>query len=64
MEKYGTQGSLSLIFLVLYNQLIISIEKLIALQGSWFTTIDIMERCIERCWGVAKNGTGNLDGLP
>ena len=63
-EKYGTQGNLSLFLLVLYNQLIIALGKLIVLQGSWFTTIGIIERCIERCWGVARNGTGNLDGLP
>ena len=59
-EKYGPRGNLSLFFLVQYNKLVISI----VLQGSWFTTIGIIERCIERCWGVARNGTGNLDGLP
>ena len=63
-EKYGTQGNTSSLFFVLYNQPIISMGKLIVLQGSWFTTIGIMERCIERRWGVARNGTGNLDGLP
>ena len=62
-EIYGTQGNLSLLFLILYNQLIISLGKLIVWQGSWFTTLGFIERCIERCWGDARNGTGNLDGL-
>ena len=61
-EKYGTQGNLSLFLLVLYNQLIIALGKLIVLQGSWFTTIGIIERCIERYRGVARNGTGTLTG--
>ena len=61
-DKYGTQGILSLFFLVRYNQLIISIGKLIVLQGSWFTTIGTIERCIERCWGVGRNGIGISTG--
>ena len=56
--------TLRMFFLVLYNQLTIYTGKLIVLQGSWFTTIGIMESCIQCCGGVARNGTGNLDGLP
>ena len=37
-------------------------REVIVMQDSWFTTIGIMERCIERCWGVARNGTGTLTG--
>ena len=69
-EKYSRCGKirytrdLSLFFLALYNQLIISLGKLIVLQGNCFTTIGTMVRCIEPCWGVARNNTGNRDRLP
>ena len=56
--------TLRMFFLLLYNRLTISMGRLIVLQGIWFTTIGIIERCIERLWGVSRNGTGNLDGLP
>ena len=62
-EKYGPLGNMSFFFLVLCVQLLISVGKVDVFQGSSFTTIGIMARCIEGCWGVARNGTGNLDGL-
>ena len=56
-------GKLEFFLVVLYDQRVFSVGTLVVWQGSWFITIGIIEPCIERCWGVARNVTGNL-GLP
>ena len=69
-EEYGTHGNFENVLssaadvFKLYIKSTYNIGKLIVLQGTWFTTICIIERGIERSWGDATNGAENLDRLP